>query len=132
MNTARTMRLGLLAALCACSFAATAQSADPAQNPAQSPDQAAVPEQQESVAVATINDGDEPATHPFCLRSTGTHIKLDDRKQDGGNQADDNQAEGDAPDCVIASGHVLTREELERSGAINITEALQRLSPVIY
>jgi curli biogenesis system outer membrane secretion channel CsgG len=52
-----------------------------------------------------------PKERPFCLRSTGTRIAVPEGK------------------CVAAGGRVITREELERSGGINLSGALNRVAP---
>jgi outer membrane receptor for ferrienterochelin and colicin len=52
-------------------------------------------------ATATV----EPSPH--CLRSTGTRLNL---------------PEGE---CAIASGRVITREELERRSGVHLTDALR-------
>jgi outer membrane cobalamin receptor len=52
--------------------------------------------------------------HPQCLQHTGSRIA----------------PSADRP-CVNAPGQVYTREDLERTGAIDTAEALRRLSPII-
>lgn len=52
-----------------------------------------------------------PRERPFCLRSTGTRLAVPEGK------------------CVAAGGRVITREELERSGGINLSGALNRVAP---
>ena len=54
----------------------------------------------------------------YCLRHTGTRIDL--RRHDGAEQ-----------DCVAAGGRVYTRADLERTGEIDIAEALRKLDPSI-
>ena len=50
---------------------------------------------------------------PWCLRETGSHLPRN------------------ASECVAATGRVYSREEIDRSGATNLGEALQRLDPAI-
>ncbi len=49
-----------------------------------------------------------------CIQQTGTRIKPRD----------------DQP-CINAAGQVITREQIERSGAIDAGEALRRISPLV-
>lgn len=51
----------------------------------------------------------EPSPH--CLRSTGTRLEVPEGK------------------CASGHGRVVTREELERSGGITTSGALNRVSP---
>lgn len=48
---------------------------------------------------------------PHCLRSTGTRLEVPEGK------------------CVAGHGRVVTREELERSGGITTSDALNRVAP---
>lgn len=48
---------------------------------------------------------------PNCIKHTGTRIK----PKDGG--------------CVSAPGRVITRDEIEQSGAIDTADAIRRLAP---
>lgn len=112
-------RIALLAALGACSFAAAAQSS------------AGVGVSvgtgtREAVADERINAGDEPATHPFCLRSTGSRIAPRRADRNTGRGSSDKR-----PACVAANGRVYTREDLDRTGAIDVADALRRLDPSI-
>lgn len=49
-----------------------------------------------------------------CLQETGSRLKPKDGK------------------CISAPGTVVSREELDRSGAINVGDALRRAVPSIY
>lgn len=51
----------------------------------------------------------EPSPH--CLRSTGTRLDVPEGK------------------CASGRGRVITREELERSGGMRNSDALNRISP---
>lgn len=57
----------------------------------------------------------------YCLRHTGTHIDL--RRHD--------RSSGFDQDCIAAGGRVYTREDLERTGEVDIAEALRKLDPAI-
>lgn len=73
-----------------------------------------------------VNAGDAPATHPFCLRSTGTRIAPKARTVDT-----DGDGKPDRVECVAANGRVYTRSDLETTGAVDIADALRRLDPSI-
>lgn len=79
-----------------------------------------------AVADEAVNAGDAPATHPFCLRSTGTRIAPKARKVDT-----DGNGKPDRVECVAANGRVYTRSDLQTTGAIDIADALRRLDPSI-
>lgn len=59
-----------------------------------------------------------PKDARYCLRHTGTRIDL--RRLDGFDQ-----------DCVAGGGRVYTRADLERTGEVDIAEALRKLDPAI-
>jgi len=54
------------------------------------------------------------ATPPDCLTQTGSHLKRD----------------AEHP-CINAAGQVITRDQIDRSGAATTAEALKRLSPAV-
>jgi putative hemolysin len=57
----------------------------------------------------------------YCLRRTGTRIDL--RRNDRSGDSD--------KQCIAAGGRVYTREDLERTGEIDIADALRKLDPAI-
>ena len=57
----------------------------------------------------------------YCLRYTGTRIDLRRHDRSGAFE----------PDCVAASGRVYTRDDLERTGEVDIVDALRKLDPAI-
>lgn len=62
-----------------------------------------------------------------CLRYTGTHLRdRQDRKVER-----DKVKSLDREGCVAANGRVYSREDLERTGANDIADALRRLDPAI-
>lgn len=61
-------------------------------------------------ATTTPANTTAPQEQPNCIKDTGSHLP---RKQG---------------ECVPASGQVLTREDLERSGATTTAEAIRKLS----
>ncbi|HEY1077583.1 MAG TPA: hypothetical protein VGE51_12900, partial [Fontimonas sp.] len=56
-----------------------------------------------------------PASDSNCLRETGSRIKRD----------------ADQP-CIGAAGQVITRDELDRTGAVTTGDALRRASPAVH
>ena len=54
-----------------------------------------------------------------CMRYTGTHIQTRAMREKG-------------KDCVIAHGRVYSRSDIERTGAVDIADALRRLDSSIY
>jgi len=56
----------------------------------------------------------------FCIQETGSRIVASRNKS---KKAD--------KDCVAASGRVYTREDIERTGSIDLKDALRRLDPSI-
>lgn len=116
MNMFRITRLGALALLCAGSFAASAQSVGVSVQVGDGQ-----PLQDE-----VINPGDQPATHPFCVRSTGSRIAP--RTRPLAASADGRRMR---PDCVPTAGRVYTRHDLDSTGAVDIGDALRRLDPSI-
>ena len=54
-----------------------------------------------------------------CIRYTGSRITT--------RQMRDNDK-----DCVIVNGRVYSREDLDRTGEVDIAEALRKLDPAIY
>lgn len=119
-------RLLIASLLGSMAFAASAQTAAPAET-----DPAPVQTQVETQGdVATETRADASAITALdaqartqrdadrnCIRYTGTRISS--RKRDGG-------------DCVIASGRVYSREDLDRTGQTDIADALRMLDPAIY
>ncbi len=54
-----------------------------------------------------------------CMRYTGTHIQTRAMREKG-------------KDCVVANGRVFSRTDIERTGEVDIADALRRLDPSIY
>ena len=54
-----------------------------------------------------------------CMRYTGTHIQTRALREKG-------------KDCVVAHGRVYSRDDLERTGELDIADALRRLDTSIY
>lgn len=54
-----------------------------------------------------------------CMRYTGTHIQTRAMREKG-------------KDCVVAHGRVYSGDDLERTGELDIADALRRLDTSIY
>lgn len=106
-------RLLGLALLLAPVYALQAQTAEPVADSAAA-DTAATGPQQESARKDEVNDR-------FCLRHTGTHIRRHDDRRAGGRER-----------CGSQFGRAYTREDLQRTGRIDIADALRALDPSIY
>ena len=57
----------------------------------------------------------------FCIRETGSRITASREAR--------SRSERDA--CINAGGRVYTREDIERSGGVDVKDALRRLDPSI-
>ena len=56
----------------------------------------------------------------FCIKETGSRVVATRNRN---KRADD--------ECVNANGRVYTREDIERSGSVDLQDALRRLDPSI-
>ncbi|RMH93570.1 hypothetical protein EBB59_04835 [Lysobacter pythonis] len=63
---------------------------------------------------------------PRCLRHTGSRITA--ARQQRPRTADTRR---DSAPCAPVAGRVHTREEIDRTGAIDLADALRRLDPAI-
>ncbi|MGV8940889.1 MAG: hypothetical protein ACOH1P_05025 [Lysobacter sp.] len=72
-----------------------------------------------------------------CMRYTGSRItqsrneRADRAKRDDKDAAVDRIDELDRDGCVSASGRVYSRSDLERTGEMDIADALRKLDPAI-
>jgi hypothetical protein len=102
-------------------FAAAAQStdaADPAPPMSASTDAASDPAQVTQDQQLAAQDK-VPQTSPYCLQHTGSLIRQSGSRQRGGRQQ-----------CA-AIGSAYTRDDLQRTGATDIADALRRLDSSI-
>lgn len=67
--------------------------------------------------------GDRAGIDRYCVQQTGTRIRVRDDRTD---KTDDFRQR-----CVIAGGRVYTREDIERTGEVDIGRALRKLDPAI-
>lgn len=110
------MKRLMISLLAAWAFVATAQAADsPA--PAPAAQEAASDQDVEAPAPAADRKADEA----FCLRHTGSRIPV---------RADRRTGKKDAG-CIAAHGRVYTRDDLDRTGEVDIADALRKLDPAI-
>ena len=107
-------RLALFAALSCLAFAASAQTAvdAPAQpaEPQVAAADAAAPDATEQSATRELNDRN-------CLKNTGTRITP--------------RADRNGRKCANVVGRAYSRDDLDRTGAVDLADALRRLDPAI-
>lgn len=110
-----------LIAFAACLIAAAAH----AQSPAAAPQAAPSPEVPASATEAAPPAADAPApdtaepqrlSEANCVRETGSRIT----KRDG------------KPRCTGQPGRAYTREDIERTGHLNLSDALRTLDPAVH
>ncbi len=68
----------------------------------------------ENGAAVTAEKASAARLQPNCLQNTGSRIK----------------PRADQP-CIAAAGQVITRDELDRTGATTTAEALRKVSPAV-
>ncbi|NDK39324.1 hypothetical protein DT603_10770 [Pseudoxanthomonas gei] len=102
----------LVATLFAVAFAASAQTSPPATSPAPVEAAASNPDAVEAPA------GEDAASDRGCLKETGSRIApTPDRK---------------GRKCINASGRAYDRKDIDRTGAIDLKDALRRLDPAVH
>lgn len=105
------LMVGLLGAL---AFTATVQAAEPRTAPAA------------DTASATQAEAKQPdASDAYCLRHTGTRIAPRTPARADGSRKARNCSSG-------MIGRAYTRDDLDRTGEVNIAEALRKLDPAIH
>jgi len=62
-----------------------------------------------------------------CLRFTGSRVIADPQSNTGKDQS-----EGTPRRCLMANGAVYTREDIDRTGATTVKEALQAVDPRVF
>lgn len=106
-------RLALFFALSAISMVAIARNAPP--NPVEGPvlpaSTTAQPASKDVVAKDDVSDRN-------CLKETGS--RLAPRPDSKGRK------------CVNATGHAYTKDDLDKTGAIDLGDALRRLDPTVH
>ncbi|MBS0194691.1 MAG: hypothetical protein JSR34_10625 [Proteobacteria bacterium] len=71
---------------------------------------------------AMVSAADQKEADAFCLRETGTHVRSISPKAHHDR----------AVECVGSPGRTYTREDIERTGAVNTADALRKLDPSIH
>lgn len=68
-----------------------------------------------------------------CMRYTGSRITASraDRKARADVDTDETINQLDRDDCVAANGRVYSRDDLRRTGEVDIADALRKLDPAI-
>ena len=110
----RTMMVGVLFGS---AFAVAAQTTPEPADPA-------MPEQADRRAGKTWADNEraDARVDRFCLKETGSRIPVAKRVS----------SHREHRRCTGANGRVYTREEIERTGEVDLAEALRRLDPSIH
>lgn len=76
------------------------------------------------VAGSVASSGAGRMSDRYCVRATGSRIVARDSKAD--------KVENFDKRCFAGNGRVYTREDIERTGEIDIAEALRKLDPSIH
>lgn len=83
----------------------------------------ALAQQQEEEEEAIRDRGQRAsAADRFCIRETGSRVTAN-------RNARSKRAE---QECVNGGGRVYTREDIERTGSVDVKDALRRLDPSIF
>ena len=111
-------RLALTAALLSLAFAASAQIAAPAAADPAAPQTAAPAETSaETLAHQNKADAKDEAADRNCLKHTGSRLIRADSK---------------GRKCAIAAGRAYNRDDIDRTGAIDLKDAIRRLDPAVH
>lgn len=119
MNVQRPLRLALFVALSATAFGLAAQPVDPAAKP-----------ETEAKAAETASDlptvADEGEVDRRCLKYTGSRVTADATPETRSRRSVHERRK-----CAMATGTVYTREDLDRTGQVDLADALRTLDPRI-
>ena len=77
---------------------------------------------------AGFNSSARPGIDRNCLQSTGSRIVPHTTRGGAATNGDSKQRR----QCVAANGRVYSREDIERTGEVDIYDALRKLDPAIY
>lgn len=114
----KRLKISLIGLLGALAFAAIAQAAEPQPTPAS-----------DTMASTQSDLKKPPVSDAYCLRHTGTRIASRATDKADANAA----AAGKSRTCSNgAIGRAYTREDLDRTGDINLADALRKLDPAIH
>ncbi|KAF1706734.1 hypothetical protein [Pseudoxanthomonas sacheonensis] len=111
-------RLALTAALLCLAFAVSAQTAVPAAavDPAADP-QAAAAAPAETPVNRNKTDAKDEIADRNCLKHTGSRVIRADSK---------------GRKCAMAAGRAYNRDDIDRTGAIDLRDAIRRLDPAVH
>jgi hypothetical protein len=111
-------RLALTAALLGLAFAASAQTTAPATDSA-APQTATVPAETTDEASASQNKATakDEAADRNCLKHTGSRLIRADSK---------------GRKCAVATGRAYNRDDIDRTGAVDLRDAIRRLDPAVH
>jgi hypothetical protein len=85
----------------------------------------AAPQQKaEPPAVPAAHSDAERMAERFCVRDTGSRIVSRQKKAE--NAEDFNKR------CLAFNGRVYTREDIDRTGEVDLADALRKLDPAIH
>ena len=114
----KSLNISLIGLLGALAFTAIAQAAEPQATPAS-----------DTTASAQTDAKKPPMSDAYCLRHTGTRIT-----SRAADKADANAATtGKSRTCSNgAIGRAYTRDDLDRTGDINLADAVRKLDPAIH
>jgi hypothetical protein len=110
------MKRVMISLLGALAFAAAAQASEP---------QVVQPSATADTAAATQDEAKPDVNDRNCLRHTGTHIS-------SGTQVSSRVDSRKDRKCTGANGRAYTREDLQRTGEVDIADALRKLDPSIH
>ena len=82
----------------------------------------------QSAGDAVVDPAAAPQLDRNCLRQTGSRIVARDSVPRSARERNDRLRQR----CVAASGRVYSREDIERTGEVDIADALRMLDPAIY
>lgn len=110
------LKISLISLLGAVAFTAMAQAAEPQATPAA-----------DTAAAAQADAKKPPVSDAYCLRHTGTRITS--RTADKANAATARKSRTCSNGVI---GRAYTRDDLDRTGDINLADALRKLDPAIH
>ena len=119
----KRLKISLISLLGAVAFTAMAQAAEPQAAPAA-----------DTVAAEQADDAKKPPmSDAYCLRHTGTRIT--NRAADKAADKADANAATTRKSRTCSNGMIgraYTRDDLDRTGDINLADALRKLDPAIH
>ncbi len=123
------MNRRLISPLLLASLLATAAFAASAQSSTASADAAGQAQAADASVGIAFDASAKPEIDRYCLRQTGSRIVARDNSARYRSARESNRK---SPRCVAAHGRVYSREDLQRTGHIDIADALRKLDPSIY